>query len=67
VDSLKADKAGQARVFGSDGSVYTAGQAQWMHGQLRLIDAACARGDQAQAVRLLSAVNDLIKSHQRST
>src|ERR1039458_6816779 len=30
VGSLRADKAGQMRVFASDGSEFTAGQAQWM-------------------------------------
>jgi hypothetical protein len=67
VDSLRPDKSGQARVFAADGSEFTAGQAQWMQGQLRLIDRACARGDQTEATRLLSAVQDLLKSHERTS
>lgn len=63
-DSLRPDKPGQARVFATDGSEFTAGQALWMKGQLRLIDQACERGDQAEATQLLAAVQELIKAHQ---
>ena len=67
VDSLRPDKSGQARVFASDGSEFTAGQAQWMQGQLRLVDKACARGDQAEATRLLAPVQALLKARQRAS
>jgi hypothetical protein len=67
VDSLRPDKGGQARVFASNGTEFTAGQAQWMKGQLNLVDKACARGDQAEAARLLTEVQELIKAHSRAT
>jgi hypothetical protein len=67
VDSLRPDKRGQARVYASDGSEFTAGQAQWMQGHLRLVDKACARGDQAEATRLLAPVQALLKVHQRAS
>jgi hypothetical protein len=67
VDSLRAEKPGQIRVFAYDGSEFTAGQAQWMHGQMRLIDKARAQGDQATASRILADVQEMIKSHQRRT
>jgi hypothetical protein len=70
VDSLRPDKAGQARVFAVDGSEFTAGQAQWMKGQLRKVDRLCARsgpGDQEEAARVLAAVQELIRSHHRAS
>jgi hypothetical protein len=66
VGSLRADKAGQMRVFASDGSEFTAGQAQWMKGQLRLIAKACADGDATDAARLLADVQELLREHHRS-
>jgi hypothetical protein len=68
VDSLRPDKAGQARVFASDGSEFTAGQAQWMKGRLRKVERLCAHGsasDRAEAAKTLAEVQDLLKSHQR--
>jgi hypothetical protein len=65
VDSLRPDKAGQARVFALDGSEFTAGQALWMRGQLRRVDRACAHGDQAEAERVLAELSEVIKAHQR--
>ncbi len=65
VDSLRPDKPGQARVFASDGSEFTAGEAGWMRGQLKRVSEACARGDQAEAVRVLTGVQNLIKSHTK--
>jgi hypothetical protein len=67
VDSLRAEKAGQMRVFAYDGSEFTAGQVQWMHGQMRLIDKACTQGDQATASRILTDVQELLKTHQRKS
>jgi hypothetical protein len=64
-DSLRAEKPGQVRVFAYDGSEFTAGQVQWMHGQTRLIDKACAQGDEATASRVLADVQELLKAHQR--
>lgn len=69
VDSLRLDKAGQARVFAADGSEFTAGQALWMKGQLRKVARLCASGtasSQAEAARVLADVGALLKSHQRS-
>ncbi len=65
VDSLRVDKAGQARVFASDGSEFTAGQALWMKGQLRAAERACGQGDQAEAERHLTPVQQLLKEHHR--
>lgn len=70
VDSLRPDKAGQARVFASDGSEFTAGQAQWMRGQLRKVERLCASAapaDQAEAERLLAEVRELVVSRHRAS
>ena len=70
VDSLRPDKAGQARVFAVDGSEFTAGQAQWMRGQLRKVERLCASAapaDQAEAERVLAEVRELIVSRQRGS
>jgi hypothetical protein len=66
VGSLRADKAGQMLVFASDGSEFTAGQAQWMQGQLRLVAKACSNGDAADAARRLTDVQQLLNEHHRS-
>jgi hypothetical protein len=66
VDSLRPDKAGQARVFALDGSEVTAGQARWMQGQLHKVEEACVHGDQLRAAQLLAAVQELLKSHHRA-
>jgi hypothetical protein len=66
VDSLRPDKGGQARVFASDGTEFTAEQARWMQAQLQQVDRACSRGDREEATRLLSGVQELLKAHARS-
>ena len=65
VGSLRFDKLNQARVFASDGSVYSAEQAQWMKGQLRLVAHACTGGDDpgADAARRLTDVEQLLREH----
>jgi hypothetical protein len=65
VDSLRPDKGGQARVFAVDGSEFTAGQVRWLQGELREIEEACVRGDQARAGQLLAGVRELLQSHHR--
>jgi len=67
VGSLRPDKAGQMRVFASDGSEFTAGQAQWMSGQLKLIAKACDHGNADEASRRLAEVQQLISEHHRAT
>jgi hypothetical protein len=70
VDSLRPDKAGQARVFAADGSEFTMGQALWMQEQLRKVARLCASGgvaDQAEAERLLADVRALLTSRQRGS
>jgi hypothetical protein len=62
VDSLRPDKAGQARVFAYDGTVYTAGEAQWMKAQLRQVLAACAQNDEQRAAPYLQRVLELLKA-----
>jgi hypothetical protein len=65
VDSLRPDKPGQVRVYAIDGSQFTAGQSQWMRGQINEVGRACARGDSAAASRLLAGVQQLIEAHSR--
>jgi hypothetical protein len=67
VDSLRPDKAGQARVFAADGAEFTAGQARWMQGQLRRVERLCALGDQESAARILADVRNLLKAHSRNS
>jgi hypothetical protein len=70
VDSLRPEKPGQVRVFAGDGSEFTAGQAQWMKGQLREVEKLCAHGsagDEAKAAQLLAEVDALLRSHQRKS
>lgn len=70
VDSLHPDKPGQTRVFAADGAEFTAGQVQWMRGQLRTVARLCASGapgDQAEAERLLREVRELVVSRQRNS
>ena len=64
VDSLRVDKPGLMRVFAVDGSEFTAGQALWLKGQLRLADDAYVRGNQAEAARHLAAVRGLLDVHR---
>jgi|ERR1019366_9115637 hypothetical protein len=66
VDSLRPDKAGQMRVFASDGSEFTAGEALWMKGQLRSVLRACAQGDEASAGSTLRGVTDLLNAHHKA-
>ena len=67
VTMLRPEKAGQLRVFAADGSEFTAGQAMWMKGQLRAVEYSCARGDQADAGRVLAEVRELVKAHRRAS
>jgi len=66
VDSLRPDKPAQARVYTSDGSEYTAGEAQWMKAQLRSVQQSCTQGDESSAAATLRGVTDLLNSHHRS-
>jgi hypothetical protein len=66
VDSLRPDKPGQMRVFASDGSEFTAGQALWMKGQLRSELHACVRGDEVSAASSLHGVTDLLNAHHHA-
>jgi hypothetical protein len=66
VDSLRPGKPGQMRVFASDGSEFTAGQALWMKGQLRSVLQACVRGDEVSAASSLHGVTDLLRTHHRA-
>ena len=67
VGALRPDKAGQMRVFASDGSEYTAGQTSWMKGQLRGITRSCLRGDESTAAAALHAVESVLDSHHKKT
>ena len=67
VETLRPEKPGQMRVFAVDGSEFTASQVQWLRGRMRLIDAACVRGDEGRAEQLLSGTRDLLQAHRRSS
>jgi hypothetical protein len=66
VDSLRPEKAGVARVFAYDGSVYTAGEALWMKGKLRTVLSECSHNDEAHALPDLEEVLSLLRSHHGS-
>jgi hypothetical protein len=65
VDSLRPEKSGQARVFAYDGTVYTAGEAQWMKAQLHAVLTACAQNDDQRAAPLLENVLGLLRTRHR--
>jgi Ni/Co efflux regulator RcnB len=67
VGSLHADKPSQMRVFAIDGSEFTAGQGQWMKGQLQRVSQACAEGDAADAGARLGAVQQLLSERRRTS
>ena len=54
------------RVFASDGSEFTAGQAQWMKGQLRGIQRDCTKGDAEAAAAQLRGVQELLNAHRKT-
>ncbi len=66
IDSLRPDKAGQMRVFASDGSEFTAGEANWLKGQLRYLLRACSVGDEASAAVSLHEVQGLLNSRHKA-
>jgi hypothetical protein len=66
VGSLHPDKPTQMRVFAADGSEFTAGQATWLKGQLRLIAEACASGHAAEASHRLIEVQKVLSEHHRA-
>jgi hypothetical protein len=66
VASLRPDKAGQMRAFASDGSEFTAGQAQWMKDQLRGIERECTKGDDDSAAARLRGLQELLKAHHKT-
>lgn len=63
VGSLRPDKPSQMRVFAVDGSVYTAGEAQWLKSQLHEVSVACQRGDGESAGALLSGLKGALIAH----
>ena len=67
VGSLRPDKVGQQRVYASDGSEFTGGQAQWMKGQLKRIAEDCAGGNATDAAQRLSEVQELLSKHHRES
>jgi hypothetical protein len=67
VGSLHPDKPSQMRVFANDGSEFTAGQAQWMKGQLRRVSGACTQGDAGDAKARLAQVQELLSEHHRAS
>jgi hypothetical protein len=67
VGSLRPDKMGQMRVYASDGSEFTAGQAMWMKAQLKRIADDCAGGNSADAAQRLTEVQGLLSEHHRAS
>jgi hypothetical protein len=65
VESLLVTKPGQLRVLAKDGSEYTAGDAQWMQRELRLIDEACLRGGDVEAAWRLEQLQGSLISARR--
>jgi hypothetical protein len=63
VSSLHADKPGQMRVQASDGSVYTAGETQWLKGQLQEVSQACQQGNTDNAAARLADIRGTLQSH----
>jgi hypothetical protein len=55
------------RVLASDGSEYTAGEVQWMKGQLRFALRRCAQGDEASAESALHGVVELLNARHRGS
>ena len=66
VNSLHPDKPGQMRVGAVDGSEYTAGQAQWLKGQLHAVTADCQRGDSGSAAARFADVEAMLQAHHVS-
>ena len=66
VSSLRYDKLGQARVMASDGSMYTAGEVQWMRTQLHWISEQCTHSDPVTAAGRLLEVQHFIKEKHGS-
>jgi hypothetical protein len=60
---VRIDKPGLARVYAEDWTEFTAGQASWIKGQVQ--EAACARGQAADAGRRLDAVSRLVDARRR--
>ena len=63
--SIRVDKPGLPRVYALDGTEFTAGQALWMKGQLREVEAACVRSDRADAAQRLETVQELVRARSR--
>ena len=66
VESLHATKPGQFRVAAVDGSEHSAEHAQWMQGQLRLINEACMRGGDVEAAWRLEQVQETLSPLRRA-
>jgi len=64
VQSLRADKPGQMRVFSADGLEFTASEASWLKSQVTLIERECQEGRAAEATQRLSEVRQLIAQHR---
>src|SRR5579864_4054966 len=61
VQSLRLDKPGAARVYGSDGTAFTGAEALWLKGQLRALESACRRGDRADADARFMRLRELVR------
>jgi hypothetical protein len=64
VNSLRPDKPGQAIVYASDGSRFSAAEAHWLTGQIRAADRDCGLGNTADALQRLQDVRTLIDSRR---
>ena len=62
VNSLRPDKPGQAIVYASDGSRFSAAEAYWLKGQIRAAERNCGLGNSAEAMQQLQGVRTLIDS-----
>jgi predicted ATP-grasp superfamily ATP-dependent carboligase len=58
---MQVTKPGQARVFASDGTEYSAAAVRRMRAQLGLAERACDRGDARAASGLLDAIKETLR------
>lgn len=61
--SIHPDKPGQMRAFASDGEEYKVSEARWLQANVKLIEQACEKGDEAVAEQTFEAVKRVLKAH----
>jgi hypothetical protein len=59
--AVRLDKPGVARAYAADGTPFTGAEVLWMQGQLRALEHACSRSDEAQAQQRLAGLRPLLE------